>query len=124
MSREAIEKTLSAYYAALNNLDADAFVATFAPDAVSQDPVGTPQHVGHAGIRQFVDGLVAAFSSVDMTADHTYICGDRAAVKWSVRGVLADGRAVTFDGIDTFQFNVDGTIRRVWGYWDPTTLAP
>lgn len=123
MSREAIEQTIASYYAALNNLDADAFVATFAPDAISQDPVGAPQHVGHAGIRNFVNGLIAAFDSVEMTADHTYVCADRAAVKWTVNGVMKDGRAVTFDGIDTFQFNVDGTIRRVWGYWDPSVLA-
>jgi steroid delta-isomerase len=123
MSREAIEQTLAAYYAALNNLDADAFVAVFAPDAISHDPVGAPPHVGHAGVRGFVNGLVTAFSSVEMTADDTYVCADRAAVKWTVNGVMSDGRAVAFGGIDTFQFNVDGTIRRVWGYWDPSVLA-
>jgi steroid delta-isomerase len=123
MSSDAIQQTLEAYYAALNNLDADAFVATFAPDAVSQDPVGTPPHVGHEGIRQFVNGLCTAFSNVVMTADHTYVCGDRAAVKWTVTGIMSNGRSVSFDGIDTFQFNVDGTIRRVWGYWDPSVLA-
>lgn len=122
MSRETVEQTLNAYYAALNNLEPDAFVDTFAPDAVSNDPVGAPPNVGHAGVRQFISGIQAAFSKVDMSQDFTSIAGDRAAVKWTVNGVLADGRNVTFAGIDVFEFNTDGKIQNLWGYWDPSVL--
>jgi steroid delta-isomerase len=122
MAREAIEQTLSAYYDALCTLDADAFVATFAPDAVSEDPVGAPAYEGHAGIRQFIDGITAIFRKVQMTQDFTSIAGDRAAVKWSVDGVLADGREVHFEGIDVFQFGPGAKIQRLSGYWDPAPL--
>jgi len=123
MSTETVEQTLNAYYAALNDLASDAFVDTFAPDAVSNDPVGAPPHEGHAGIRQFINGIAGAFSKVDMSQDFTSIAGDRAAVKWTVNGVLGDGRRVTFEGIDVFEFGADGKIQRLWGYWDPSVLA-
>lgn len=123
MSREIVEQTLNAYYAALNDLAPDAFVDTFAPDAVSNDPVGAPPNEGHAGIRQFINGIAGAFSKVDMSQDFTSIAGDRAAVKWTVNGVLGDGRSVTFEGIDVFELGADGKIQRLWGYWDPSVLA-
>jgi steroid delta-isomerase len=122
MGREAVEQTLNTYYDALRALDADAFVGTFAADVVSEDPVGAPAHVGHAGVRQFLCGLAATFSKVEMSQDFTSIAGDRAAVKWSVDGTLADGREVHFEGIDVFQFGADAKIQRLWGYWDPSSL--
>jgi steroid delta-isomerase len=122
MSRETVEQTLNAYYAALNTLEPDAFVNTFAPDAVSNDPVGAPPNNGHAGVRQFINGLAAAFSKVDMSQDFTSIAGDRAAVKWTVNGVLADGRSVTFEGIDVFELNAESKIQNLWGYWDPSVI--
>jgi steroid delta-isomerase len=117
-----MEQTIAAYYAALNALDADAFVATFAPECVSEDPVGAPPHVGHEGVRGFVNGLVGAFSSVEMTADHTFIADYRAAVKWTVNGVMTSGKSVKLEGIDTFEFADDGKIAKVAGYWDPSPM--
>lgn len=123
MSRETVAETLNAYYAALGALSPTPFVETFAPDAVSNDPVGAPPNEGHAGIRQFIEGIAAAFSHVDVSQDFTSIAGDRAAVKWSAQGVLADGRSVRFEGIDVFELGADGKIQRLWGYWDPSVLA-
>jgi len=123
MARETVEQTLNAYYTALNDLAPDAFVDTFAPDAVSNDPVGAPPNEGHAGIRQFINGIAGAFSKVSMSQDFTSIAGDRAAVKWTVNGTMANGRSVTFEGIDVFELGPDGKIQRLWGYWDPSVLA-
>ena len=122
MARETLQQTLDAFYAALNALDADAFVATFDPNAVSEDPVGAPPHVGHDGVRNFVNGLIATFTKVEMTAEHTFVADYRAAVKWTVNGTMVNGKSVTLEGIDVFEFGDDGKITKMWGYWDPSPM--
>jgi hypothetical protein len=40
-------------------MDLDAWLDTFAADAVDHDPVGTPPVVGHQGLRQFFQTITA-----------------------------------------------------------------
>lgn len=56
---EAIRGVIARYADCLSNGDIDGIVALFAPDAVFEDPIGTPQHVGHDGIRRFFDAALA-----------------------------------------------------------------
>lgn len=122
MSKEVIEKTVRDYFAAIRAMDADAWVATFAEDAISHDPVGSPPMRGHAELRRFFEGIASAFNKVGLTENHVFVCGDGAAVKWTGRGVGKNGREVTFEGIDVFQVNVQGKIQTVWAYWDLAAL--
>ena len=50
-SREMIESAIRTYLDAIAAMDANAFADAFASDGVSNDPVGTPAHVGHDAIR-------------------------------------------------------------------------
>ena len=51
MSPETISRGVRAYFAAIGAMDSEAWVATFATDATSYDPVGAPPTVGHDGLR-------------------------------------------------------------------------
>ena len=122
MNKTAIERCIHEYFAALQSMQVEAWLATFAADGASHDPAGTPPHVGHAALQQFFEFLTAAFASVTIGADQILVQGSRAAVTWRASGVGQNGRAVQFKGIDVFEINDAGKIQTVWGIWDPRAL--
>jgi steroid delta-isomerase len=122
MSPEDISRAVKAYFAAIRAMDCEAWVATFAPDAVSYDPVGAPPTTGHDALRQFFAAIVAAFEKVSLAEDHIFIAGNGAAVKWTGSGKGKNGRNVRFEGIDIFDFNEAGLIQTLRAYWNPAEV--
>jgi uncharacterized protein (TIGR02246 family) len=115
---EAIQSAVAAYVAAIGAMDANAVADAFAPDAVSNDPVGTPRYEGRTAIRQFMEGIFTDLQSATSTPDQTFIAGDSAAFKWTVQLTTKHGRSVTFEGIDVIQVNDDGKIQSLHAYFD------
>lgn len=103
-------------------MDREAWVAVFAKDGESHDPVGAPPHRGHAALRAFFDGIVGLTRTIGLYEDDVYICGDRAAVKWTGRGIGKNGKPFQFEGIDVFEVDAHGQITRLNAYWDPALL--
>src|SRR5919202_2932267 len=122
MTPETISRTIRAYFAAIRAMDVEAWVATFAPDATSYDPVGAPPNVGHDALRQFFNAIAATFDKFGITEDSVFIAGDGAAVKWSGWGKGKNGREVKFEGIDVFELNEAGLIQNLWAYWNPSEV--
>jgi steroid delta-isomerase len=117
-----IEKTIAAYFAATRAMDRDAWVRTFAEDGVTHDPVGAPPTKGHAALGKFFDGIIGLTEKVGLSEEHVFVCGDRAAVKWTGRGIGKNGKSLTFEGIDVMEFDARGKIKSIHAYWDPTRL--
>jgi steroid delta-isomerase len=118
----ATTNTIKAYFAAITALDAEQWVATFAPDGISYEP-GNPPLTGHDALRQFFNAIAAAgFASIEMKPDQIFPLGNEAAVKWSARGQGRNGRTVAFEGIDVFVINEAGKIQSVKAYWNPAAL--
>ena len=103
-------------------MNADAWIATFAADAVSHDPVGAPPLEGHDALRRFFEGICGAFERVSLSEDQVFIAGNGAAVKWRGKGVGKNGRSVTFEGIDVFEINDAGKIKSIYAYWNPAAM--
>jgi len=122
MSREQVETTISDYFAAIRDLDAEAFVASFAADAVSQDSVGAPLVSGYDGLRKFFKGIEATFTVLIMTGTAVYINQSEAAVHWQAEGTGQNGKTTHFSGIDVFTFNEEGKISSLRAYWDPRAM--
>jgi steroid delta-isomerase len=123
MSPDVISKTIKKYFAALRAMDESAWVSTFAADAVSHDPVGTPAIEGHEKLAEFFQTITAAFKEVGLTEDDVFIAGDSAAVKWTGRGTSKAGKKVHFEGIDVFEINEAGKIQRLYAYWNPAEMV-
>ena len=121
-SKEAIQSAVAAYVAATGAMDANAVADAFAPDGVSNDPVGMPPHEGRTAIRQFMEGMVTEAQSVTTTPDQIFIAGDSAAFKWTVQLRTKHGRSVRFEGIDVIQVNDAGKIQSLHAYWDPAPV--
>src|SRR5262245_1912643 len=121
MSPEAIEKVVTDYFAAIQSLDVEAWINTFAADATSYEP-GNPPLQGHNSLRMFFNGVAGGFEEIDIAPNQIFIVDGEAAVKWSARGMGKNGRKVTFEGIDLFSFNGTGKIQTVKAFWDPEAM--
>ena len=118
-----IERTIHAYFAATRAMNREAWVNCFRPDGVSFDPVGAPATRGHAGLRQFFDGIVGLASTIGLMEERVHVCGDQAAVQWIGRGIgRKNGKPVVFEGIDVMFFDAEGKIRELHAYWNPAAL--
>lgn len=123
MSPEVIAGTVKAYFAALRAMDEQAWVNTFAEDAVSHDPVGALPINGHQKLAEFFQTITAAFKEVGLNEDQVFIAGNSAAVKWTGRGTSKQGRTVHFEGIDVFEINDAGKIETLHAYWNPAEMV-
>ena len=121
-SKEAIQSSVAAYFAATASMDANAVAEVFAPNGVSNDPVGTPPHEGREAIRQFMESTLAETERVMATPDKVFVAGDSAAFSWTVQLTTKHGRSVTFEGIDVIQVNDQGKIQTLHAYWDPAPV--
>ncbi len=120
MSPEAVTEVVNEYFDAICNLDCEAWIATFAADAVSHEP-GNPL-VGHDALRAFFNGVAAGFETIEMRPDRIFVVGNEAGVKWSASGTGKTGRTVKFEGVDVFTLNDDGKIQTMKGFWDPAAM--
>ena len=123
MSADVVARTIKEYFAALRAMDEKAWVNTFAADAVSYDPVGTPAIEGHDKLAEFFQTITAAFKEVGLTENEVFIAGNGAAVKWTGRGTSKAGKDVKFEGIDVFEFNDTGKIQTLHAYWNPAEMV-
>lgn len=123
MSPELVVQTVKAYFAALRAMDEQAWVNTFAEDAISYDPVGAPPTQGHQRLGEFFQTITAAFKEVGLTENDVFVAGNGAAVKWTGEGVSKQGRKVRFHGIDVFTINEAGKIEKLEAYWNPAEMV-
>ena len=122
MSPETVSQAVRAYFAAIRAMNEQAWIDTFAEDAVSYDPVGTPAMAGHQSLRKFFQTITSAFKEVGLMEDEIFIAGNGAAVKWSGRGISQRGRKAHFEGIDVFEINESGKIHTLHAYWHPAEM--
>lgn len=113
------EHTVAAYFAALRAGDKAAWLATFAPDGAAEDPAGTPAKTGHAELGAYFDAVAGALARMDFHPGAIHVCGARAAVGWAAELEARNGRRTRSEGIDLFEFDAQGRIARLAGYWNP-----
>jgi steroid Delta-isomerase len=121
MSTQAIQRVVAEYFAATRDMDLDAWLSTFALDAISYEPESLAL-TSHAALSQFFQNIASAFEKVGLQEESIFITGNQAAVKWTGYGVGKNGRAVTFEGIDVFEVNEVGKIQKMWAYWNPLAM--
>ncbi len=122
MASQPLPPAVSQYFSAITRMDPDAWTACFTEHATSYEPGAVTPLQGHAALRQFLVGVLEAFSQLELATDHVFTSGNRAAVKFTGHGTGKNGRKVTFEGIDVFEIDGGGKIQVMWGYWDPAAM--
>jgi steroid delta-isomerase len=114
---DATEQAVRAYFDAATAPDLAAFLALFASEVHFEDPIGVPV-LGADTLPRFHKGLQRAWQQLKMVPDAVHVRGRAAAATWHAEGLSATGKTIRFEGIDTFEVDEAGRIRRVLGYWD------
>jgi steroid delta-isomerase len=105
-----------AYIDAYKRNDKDAVLALFREDAIFEDPVGQPPHLGHEGIAAFWDQS-HAMASIELHRKDLIICGSEMAMVFEVHATIGDNTMI-LDAIDVFVVGDDGKISSLKAYWD------
>lgn len=116
-----MEAVVHRYIQALNAADLDAVVGLYADDAVVEDPVGSPPHVGKAAIRDFYAGSVAlklevALEGAIRATANAAAFAFRVSLQWQ-------GRRTTISPIDVLRFNEAGQIVHMQAFFGPANTA-
>jgi steroid Delta-isomerase len=121
---DAIVRTIERYQSTFSAGDREGWLALFTEDAVLEDPVGSPPHVGGEAIAAFWDGVQARTERgrVRMTQGPA-VCGLEAAWAFEL-DVTVRGRRSLVGIIDHGTFAEDGRIRRIRAFWSPATVRP
>ncbi len=116
-SQARMKAVLQAYVDGLNADDADGVIALFAPDAVIEDPVGTPEKRG-AAIEAWFRGAAKMHARLELASPIRGSHGLAAAMAFTVT-TRFDGQIRTTRSLDVVRFDEQGRITRLEGYWGP-----
>ncbi|MCW5798713.1 MAG: nuclear transport factor 2 family protein [Nitrospira sp.] len=122
MADETTQAAVRQYFSAIGKKDAESWVSCFEKEAISYEPGAPTPLQGHAALGQFIRGVLDLFQTIELTADHVFVCDNRVAVKFTGRGRGKNGRDVLVEGIDVFEINQEGKIHTMWGYWNPAAM--
>lgn len=99
----------------------DAILDLYTDDAVVEDPVGTPAHVGKEALRTFYQ------SAVDMVEKMTIesrprVRGEALSGACSMRAYPKGGNGMYIEVADVMTFNEDGKITTMTAYWGDSNV--
>lgn len=118
LTSEQIETIIEEVFTRLAAFDAQGVVSHFAPDAVVEDPVGTPPIQGTQAITAYLQTFPTLFSHIKLYSLDVKVCGQEAAVKWRLRFKTRTGNTFFLDGIGIFKFNQTGKIQSEREFFD------
>jgi steroid Delta-isomerase len=110
------------FRAAVCEPEADAYLSLLTPDAVLEDPVGTPPHRGREAIAQFVRPTKALLERGEFSVGEIFACGNECTARWTVRAWFKSGKHVVIEGTGLFVFDEQRKIRQIREFWDSAEL--
>ncbi len=66
---------------------------------------------------------MSGFKTVGLHEEFVHVVGNEAAARWTGKGLTKEGKQVRFEGINVFEFNNDGQIINLKGYWSPEEIV-
>jgi steroid delta-isomerase len=114
---------VEAYKKAFTTADKDAWLALFTEDCEQFDPYPGPANVGHEGLTAFWDRSFTLGSDFAFDGPEPIVAGDRVCMPFTI-SLAMGGARYAFDGVDVFEFDEAGKVKRITAYWDPTKVRP
>jgi steroid Delta-isomerase len=118
LTSEQIEAVIEDAFAGLVAFDAQRVVNHFAPDAVLEDPVGTPPIQGTQAIAAYLGTFPTLFSQMKLYSLNIKVRGQEAAVTWRIRFTTRTGNVFFLEGIGFFKLNEEGKIQTEREFFD------
>lgn len=117
-SHRIMHAALEAYMSRINERDRDGVLALFAPDAVIEDPVGSPEKTGDEIAQWFTD-TVAFDTRIQQVAPIRGSHSNAAALVFDVTFQPPEGPRLLIRSLDICTFDMDGRITSLRAYWGP-----
>ena len=119
-----VEAQVLAYFRAIEERDADAWVGLFDPARGElHDVPGTRPYLGQRRLRVFINSMFRAFREMHGTCSVPHIQGNLASVDWHFDAVSYHGVPSTLDGREEFVFDDAGRILKAVAHWQPSAVA-
>lgn len=118
-----MKAALQAYVDRTNAGDAAGLVALFAPDAVIEDPVGTPIKT-YAEFPAWFGDSVAFGARITPVAPIRGSHGNAAALVFDVEFTPPGGERLRIRSLDVCTFDAEGRITALRAYWAPEDVEP
>ncbi len=122
MSKEIIQNLVQTYFANMEAMNAEGWLAIFALDALIYDPVDSPGKKIHENAQEFFAIMSRFFAKLELSQDYLFIASNEATAKWTMTVVAKNGKTATAEGISLFTINEAGKIQQVRSYWDEATM--
>lgn len=122
--RELVEARVLAYFQAIEERDADAWLSLFEPRRGQlHDVPGTRPYLGERRLKVFINGMFRAFREMRATCSPPRIEGNSASVDWHFDAVSYHGVSTVLEGREEFLFDDEGFILRAVAHWQPEVVA-
>lgn len=121
-SSKHMTETSTRFFSTLNVGDIEGWLGTLASDARSYEPVGSPPNEGHEGLLKWLQALSAPFESMKIEVGDVYAAGNSAAITWTAHAKLKNKKDFQMTGVDVHEYNEQGKIQTVKGYFDPAPM--
>jgi predicted ester cyclase len=106
--------------------DIDALVALFTEDCIYEDMALGARHAGHAGVREFAEGVFAVMPDFSLTFPVRVVTAERGSSHWIIRahwngdfeGIDRTGHPIEFTGLSSYSFRGDRIVHNIdcWDY--------
>lgn len=118
LTPDQMEAVIEDAFAGLMTFDVQRVVNNFAPDAVLEDPVGTPPMQGTQAIAAYLATFPTIFNQLKLYSLDIKVRGHEAAVTWRIRFTTKSGNVFFLEGIGFFKFNQEGKIQLEREFFD------
>jgi len=102
MSKQIIKNLVQTYFANMEAMNAEGWLAIFAEDAIIYDPVDSPGKKIHETAQEFFAIMSRFFTKLKLSQDYLFIANNEAAAKWTMRVVAKNGKTATAEGISLY----------------------
>lgn len=119
-----LQETMAAapqkYMDALSKGDLEGILALYADDAMVEDPVGTPVHVGKDALRKFYQ-VAVDFKLEAALSGQVRVAGKEVAFPFQCKNPAG---GIVMHIIDVFKFNDAGKVISMKAYWGEKNAQP
>ncbi|UQA55333.1 nuclear transport factor 2 family protein [Polyangium aurulentum] len=123
MTETEARQLITEYFrAAVCEPDPDVYLSLLTPDAVLEDPVGTPPYRGRDAIARFLRPSKATIERGEFSVGEIFACGNECTARWTVRAWFKTGQHVVIEGTGLFVFDEERKIRQIREFWDSPEL--
>ena len=121
--QDSMKKALAAYVDRINAGDKDGVLALFAPEAVIEDPLGSPPKTG-ADIDAWFTDTIAFDTHIRPVAPIRGSHTNAAALVFDVTFQPPEGPRLLIRSLDVCTFDAEGRITSLKAYWGPDDMEP